>query len=179
VSVVSATTTGDANLPTEELLLPRIGTLPGGIECPSGGKLLVHVIQGSAFVQEPGKPDFDFPPGEGILVDGSSYRETLQLPPGAAALLPCADRPPAVTAVKATAKAKKKPVVRFKLNEAAQLTVHVTHGKRAVATFTARGHSGTNILSLPRVLGAGSYTVAIDATEHALSSIVTSTLRVP
>jgi hypothetical protein len=144
-----------------------------------GGKLLVHVIQGTAFVQEPGKPDFDFPPGEGILFDGNSYQETLQLPPGAAALLPRADRPPAVTAVKATAKAKKKPVVRFKLNEAAQLTVHVTHGKRTVATFTARGHAGTNTLSLPRVLRSGSYTVAIDATKDALSSIVTSTLRVP
>ena len=45
-----------------------------------GGKLLLHVIEGSGFVRFAGRPEFDFPAGEGVLIAGDRYQETLHLP---------------------------------------------------------------------------------------------------
>ena len=68
----------------------------GSVAVLPGGKLLLHVIEGSGFVDLAGKPEFDFPAGEGVLSGGDSYQETLRLPPGAASLIPARDRPPAL-----------------------------------------------------------------------------------
>ena len=125
-----------------------------------------------------GKPELDVPAGEGVLIAGHGYQQTLQLPPGAASLIPARDRPPSITAVKATGKAHQDPVLRFKLSETAQLKVYVFRGKRTVVSFAGTGKKGPNKLKLSRALPKGSYTVELMAAHEGLTSIVTSPLLI-
>jgi FecR protein len=143
-----------------------------------GGKLLVHVVQGNGSLGLAGKPEFDFPAGEGILISGNSYQETLRLPPGAASLLAARDRPPSITAVKATGKATERPVLRFKLSDTAQVKVYVRRGKRTVVSFAGPGKKGTNKLKLSKALPKGSYSIDLMAAHEGLTSIVTSRLLI-
>jgi YVTN family beta-propeller protein len=143
-----------------------------------GRKLLLHVIEGAGFADVAGKPELDVPAGEGVLAAGDSYQETLHLPPGAASLIPARDRPPSLTAVKATGKAKEKTVLRFKLSETSQLKVYVRRGKRTVVSFAGPGKKGPNKLKLSKALPKGSYTVEIVAAREGLTSIATSPLLI-
>jgi hypothetical protein len=143
-----------------------------------GGKLLLHVIEGAGFADVANKPELDVPAGEGVLINGHTYQQALQLPPGAASLIPARDRPPSITAVRATGKAHRDPVLRFKLSRTAQLKVDVVRGKRTVVSFAGSGKKGPNKLKLSRALPKGSYTVELVAAHGGLTSIVTSPLLI-
>jgi hypothetical protein len=143
-----------------------------------GGKLLLHVIEGAGFADVAGKPELDVTAGAGALLAGHGYQQTLQLPPGAASLIPARDRPPSVTAVKATGKAHQDPVLRFKLSQTAQLKVYVFRGKHTVVSFAGPGKKGPNKLKLSRALLKGSYSLQLMAIHEGLTSIVTSPLLI-
>ena len=149
-----------------------------GIAAVEPGGMLLHVIEGAGFADVAGKPELDVPAGEGVLIAGHGYQQTLQLPPGAASLIPARDRPPSIRAVKATGKAHQDPVLRCKLSETAQLKVYVFRGKRTVVSFAGTGKKGPNKLKLSKALPKGSYTVELMAAHEGLTSIVTSPLLI-
>jgi hypothetical protein len=143
-----------------------------------GGKVLVHVIEGIGFAHPRGKPQFDFPGGEGVLAAGDSYHETASLPPGAASRIPARYRPPSITAVKVEGKAHRHPVLRFRLSERAKLDALVMRGKRRVLEARRTGRAGANKLTFSKALPAGRYAVELVAVHEGLTSIKTATLRI-
>lgn len=143
-------------------------------------RVLLHVFQGTGFVWYTGRPTFTFPPGEGVLLDEKTYdfKETLQIPTGALALLPSTLRPSTITALRVKSRAHRGPVLRFRLTEPANLKALVKHGKRTVSVLRRTGKAGANKLTFSKVLPAGRYTVELVAVHDGLTSIKTAPLRI-
>lgn len=145
----------------------------------AGGPMTFHAIQGQGFIRMNGKPEVDFPAGMTVIVDGASYRFVTSWPAADQALVPPAQRPPALAQVKLHGGAGANARLSLTLGKPASLLVQVLKGKRVVATFRARGHKGKNTLHpLRHRLPRGSYVIRVSATIAHRVSLVQLTLRV-
>lgn len=146
---------------------------------PDGG-ILLHVIQGTGFVRVRGKPEVDFPAGEGLLLHPGhgGYTLTTAWPAADQALVPTAQRPPKLTGVRLVgAHPGKRATLRFTLNENATVTVEVQRGTHRVLKRTASARHGSRSLSL-RALPRGRYTLMLFATVRRRSALVQKSFRV-
>jgi hypothetical protein len=122
------------------------------------GDVVYHVIQGTGFFKRNGKPEFDFPAGEGVRFDPGygGYTLTTAWPAADQALVPAAQRPPKLTRVRlAGAHAGKRPTLRFTLNQNATITVQIQRGRHRVITRSTSVRRGARSLvlgALPRGL---------------------------
>jgi hypothetical protein len=142
------------------------------------GQVLYHVIEGTGFIKVVGKPEVDFPAGEGVLLDPDygTYALTTAWPAADQALVPAAQMPPRLTGVRLTG-AGKRTMLHFKLNENAAVTVQVQRGKRRVLRRKANAHRGAGSIKLG-ALPRGRYTLTLFATVHTRSAAAQTTFRV-
>jgi hypothetical protein len=144
------------------------------------GDILLHVIQGTGFIKVKGKPEHDFPAGEGIRLDPGSggYTATSEWPAADQALVPAAQRPPTLTKVRLVgARAGKRPALHFTLSEKATVTVQVTRGAHRVLQRTASARRGAGTIVL-RALKRGRYTLTVFATVDKRAIAVQKSVRV-
>lgn len=145
------------------------------------GEVLYHVIEGTGFVKVTGKPEVDFPAGEGLLYDqgyGSHYTLTTSWPAADRALVPAAQQPPRISGVRLTgARAGSRPTLRFKLSENATVTARIERGKRRVVSKRISARRGTGSLRIG-VLARGHYTLTLFATAHGRSVAVQTRFHV-
>ena len=130
------------------------------------GDVIYHVIQGTGFIKVKGKPEFDFPAGEGVRFDPDygAYTVTTAWPAADRALVPGAQLPPKLTRVRLVgAHAGKRPTLHFTLNENATVTVQVLRGRRRVLMRTTAVRHGARSLTLS-ALPRGRYTLMLFAT---------------
>ncbi len=130
------------------------------------GDIVYHVIQGTGFIKVKGKPEFDFPAGEGVRFDPDygAYTVTTAWPAADRALVPGAQLPPKLTRVRLVgAHAGKRPTLHFTLNENATVTVQVLRGRRRVLMRTTAVRHGARSLTLS-ALPRGRYTLMLFAT---------------
>ena len=145
-----------------------------------GGDVVYHVTQGTGFVKVKGKPELDFPAGEGVRFDPDygPYTLTTAWPSADQALVPSAQRPPKLTGLRlVVAHAGKRATLHFKLNESAAVTVVVQRGKRRVLQRKEAAHKGAGAVklgSLPR----GRYTLTVFATVQKRSTAAQTSFRV-
>ena len=143
-----------------------------------GGKLLLHVIEGSGFRFRRASPSSTSRPARASEPAATATRRRYGYRP-APPLLPGAGLGRRrFAAVKATGKAREKPVLRFKLSETAQLKVYVVRDEHTVVSFAGLGKKGPNKLKLSEALRRGSYSIELIATHEGLTSIVTSPLLI-
>ncbi len=147
-----------------------------------GGRVLYHVIEGTGFIRVPGKREVDFPAGEGVLFSGSSYgtRYTLTTawPATDQALVPAAQQPPRITAVRlAGTRAGTRGTLRFTVNASATVTVLLRRGARQVFFKTVSARRGAHSLRLS-ALGRGRYVLIVTATAHRRATAEQTTVRV-
>jgi hypothetical protein len=143
-----------------------------------GGQMRFHVIEGTGFIQVPGKPEFDFPAGEGVLVSGSHFTVTTNWPAADQALVPAGQRPPKLSGVRLTgARAGKRAKLRFTLNESAAVNVTLQRGRRRLQSRKASARRGAGSITLG-ALPRGAYTLTVIATVHKPSSAVQTSFRV-
>jgi hypothetical protein len=144
------------------------------------GEIVYHVIQGTGFIRIKGKPEFDFPAGEGVRFDPDygGYAVTTVWPAADQALVPAAQRPPKLTRVRlAGAHAGKRPTLHFTLNENATVTVQVQRGRRRVLKRSASVRHGSRSLTLG-ALPRGRYTLMLFATVDKRSMAVQKSFHV-
>jgi hypothetical protein len=144
------------------------------------GDVVLHVIQGTGFIKVKGKPEHDFPAGEGIRFDPGSggYTATAMWPAADQALVPAAQRPPMLTGVRLVgARAGKRATLHFTLSEKATVTVQVKRGTHGVLKRTASARRGAGKLVL-RALSRGRYTLMVFATVDKRSIAVQKSFRV-
>jgi FecR protein len=145
-----------------------------------GGDVVYHVIQGVGFVRVNGKKEFDFPAGEGVRLNPGygEYTLTTAWPAADQALVPAAQQPPTVTAVRLTgARAGRQSKLHFTLNEKATVTVQIQRGKHRVLTRKAAVGPGARVLTL-KALPKGRYTLTVFATVQKRSAAVQKSFRV-
>jgi FecR protein len=142
--------------------------------------LLMHVIEGTGFVRVGGKHEFDFPAGLGVIVSGAHYTLTQTWPPAAAGLVPGGQRPPAITGAHLSGiRNGKAALLRFRLNQAAKVTVAVLRGRRTFARVKLAGHRGLDrVHPLKRGLRRGMYVLRVSASASWRASIVQLSFRV-
>ena len=140
------------------------------------GKILFHVIQGTGYIRVRGKPEVDFPAGEGLLLNPSSgaYTMTTTWPAADQGLVPAAQQPPKLTGVRI---AGRPPTLHFTLNENATVTVQIQRGRRRMLKRTASAHRGSRTLKL-KALPRGRYTLTVFATVQKRSVAVQESFRV-
>jgi len=144
------------------------------------GKILFHVIQGKGFIRVKGKPEVDFPSGEGLLLNPSSgaYTMTTAWPAADQALVPAKQQPPKLTGVRLTGtRAGRPPKLHLALNKKATVTVQIQRGKHRVLTRTASVRPGSRVLTL-KALPKGRYTLTVFATVQKRSVAVQESFRV-
>ena len=141
----------------------------------------MHVIDRTGFIKVNGRPEVDFPAGEGLLLNPATgaYTMTLAWPAADQALVPAAQLPPKLTAVRLVglAHAHKRATLHFKLSENAGVTVVVARGKHRVLQRKVAAHKGAGAVrlgSLPR----GRYTLTVFATVQKRSAAVQKSFRV-
>ena len=137
-----------------------------------GGRILLHVIDGTGFVKVNRKPEVDFPAGEGLLLYPATgaYTMTTTWPAADQALVPPAQLPPMLTGLRLVgAHAGRRATLHFKLNEDATVTVQVQRAKHRVLqrkVAAPKGASSLKLGSLPR----GRYTLTVFATVQTRST---------
>ncbi len=144
------------------------------------GDIVYHVIQGTGFIKPKGKPEFDFPAGEGVRFDPHSggYSLTMAWPATDQALVPAAQQPPKLMHVRlAGAHAGKRLTLHFTLNENATVTVQVQRGAHHVVKRTAAVRHGSRAITL-KALPRGRYTLTLFATVDKRSAAVQKSFRV-
>jgi len=144
------------------------------------GDILLHVIQGTGFITVKGKPEHDFPAGEGIRFDPGSgaYTATNVWPAADQALVPPAQRPPKLTKVRLVGtRAGKRPTLHFTLSEKASVTVQIQRGSHRVLKRTTSARRGAGSLRLS-ALHRGRYTLTVFATVNKRSVAVQKSFRV-
>ncbi len=144
------------------------------------GQVLFHVIQGTGFIRVTGRPEFDFPAGEGVMLTPKSraYTETTGWPATDRALVPALQMPPALAGVRVTGgRAHRRAVVHFKLGARATVTVQVTRGRHRVVNHKAGERSGAGSIKLSK-LPQGRYTLTIFATAGGRSTATQKSFRV-
>ena len=144
------------------------------------GDIVYHVIQGTGFVKLKGKPEFDFPAGEGVRFDPDygGYTLTIAWPATDQALVPAAQQPPKLTHVRLVgAHAGKRPTLHFTLNQNAAVTVQVQRGAHHVLKRTTTVRHGSRAIML-KALPRGRYTLTLFATVDKRSAAVQKSFRV-
>ena len=146
----------------------------------SGGDVVYHVTEGTGFIKVKGKPEFDFPAGEGVRFDPDygPYALTTAWPSADQALVPMAQRPPKLTGVRLVGvHARKRATLRFTLNESAAVTVLVQRGRHRVLQRTVAAHQGAGAVKLGS-LPPGRYTLTVFATVQKRSTAAQKSFRV-
>jgi hypothetical protein len=144
------------------------------------GQVLFHVIQGVGFIIGAHQHEVDFPAGDGVLVNSKhrTYTVTTSWPAAARALVPSAQLTPKLTNLTISrARAGARPILRFRLNEPAAVTVQIQRGKRRVLQRKQAARPGTRAIKLG-VLRRGSYTLTVFATEQHRSTAAQKTFRI-
>ncbi len=145
-----------------------------------GGRILLHVIDGTGFIKVNGTPEVNYPAGEGLLLNPATGRYTMTnaWPAADQALVPPAQQPPKLTGVRLVgAHAGKRATLHFKLNENAAVTVRIQRGAHRVLQRTVAAHKGAGAVklgSLPR----GRYTLTVFATVQKRSTAAQESFRV-
>jgi len=158
-----------------EVTTERAGTGVRGSEYTldvHGKREIAHVIEGTGFVQYPGKPEFHYPAGMSVLIGKKSATLTSTWPAADRALVPAGKLPPTLTKVKLSGP-KGRPGARlsFKLGEKSSLKLQLLKGKKVVSTRKLSGRKGKNSLHpFKRRLKKGRYALRITATANTRSS---------
>ncbi len=130
------------------------------------GRMFFHVIEGTGFVRIAGRPQFDFPAGEGVSIQGSHYVLTMSWPAADQTLVPVGQLPPGLTRVRLLgARAGNRATLRFRLSENATVTVQIQRGRRRVLNRRAAAWRGTDSIKLT-ALPRGRYTLTLFANAN-------------
>lgn len=149
------------------------GVAAGGVRCSEftesvrpGGKVLMHVIEGTGFFKIKGEKEVDFPAGEGLIYSDSHYAVTTTWPAADQALVPKAQRGPKLTALKLVGhRAGKATTLHFKLSQNAKVTVQIVRGRKKVLSKKLSERHGARSIKL-KPLPKGRYTLTLFATVN-------------
>jgi hypothetical protein len=129
------------------------------------GDPIAHVVEGTGFVKYPGKPEFDYPAGLSAAIGKKSAKLTSRWPAADRALVPKADQPPRLSAVKL--KGRK---LSFKLDRPSSVLIQVVRGKKIVAKKKLHARKGRSSTRAFKRLRKGRYRLRVTATANTRST---------
>jgi hypothetical protein len=173
-AAVSEALGGDPNF---NVATERAGTGVRGseytLDVRKGKDPIAHVIEGTGWVQYPGKKEFRYTAGLSAVIGKKGVKLSTSWPAADRALVPAGKLPPALSKVKLSGpKGRPKARLSFKLDRKASLQLQLLRGKKVV--FTAKklsGRKGKNSLHpFRRKLRKGHYTLRLTATANTRST---------